>query len=93
MLDKVETLWQYRKVRDIYTNSEERKRDQMASFKKWSTFEDKIIKTHYMEGIHTLKQLLPERTESAIRSKLCKLNLHLPSSNYVTECVYMVWTR
>ena len=63
----------------------------MKSFSKWSQQEDLIIKTHYTEGMQVLKKLLPKRTESAIRGKLCKLKLHINPDNFVTECVYMVW--
>ena len=47
-------------------------------YQRWTDNEIQIARKHCKEGIERLKQVLPNRTEGAIRNKCNQLNLDIP---------------
>lgn len=62
----------------------------MKTLKKWTSQDLNLLRKYSKEGIEKLKKKLPSRSEQAIRTKCCYLNLSIGNVREVTERLYMV---
>lgn len=57
---------------------------------KWTEDDVKLLKTYSKKGIDALKKKLPSRSEQAIRTKCCYLNLDIGNTYVVKERLFML---